>query len=82
MSGNSTRSCRSSDQPLLMLFRDEKTTGIPVERFAWHERSLFCTCHPIAVQHDVSTGRAVLQFFPAAHSSACEGREVRPDQVG
>jgi hypothetical protein len=81
MSEYSTRSCRSSDQPLLMLFRDEKTTGIPAERFPWHVRSPFCTGHPIAVQHDVSTGRAVLQFFPAAPSAACEGSEMRPDQL-
>jgi len=30
---------------------------------------------------DGATGKAVLQFSLAAHLSAAEGREVRPDDV-
>ena len=79
---------RTVDWPPLMLFRDGATHEIPVERFEWHDSFIDCTCHLIQVLHeggepvlDGPTGREVLQFTLAAHVSAREGREVRPDQV-
>ena len=79
---------RTVDLPELMLFRDGKTTPIPVERVEWHDSFIDCTRHLIdALQNggepvlDGPTGKAVLQFTLAAHISAEEGREVRPDDV-
>jgi predicted dehydrogenase len=79
---------RTLDLPPLVLFRDGKTTEIPVERSEWHESFINCTHHLIDVLQaggrpvlDGPTGKAVLQFSLAAHASACEGREVRPDEV-
>ena len=79
---------RTVDLPPLMLFRDGVTSEIPVERFEWHDSFMDCTRHLIEVLHeggepvlDGPTGRAVLQFALAAHVSAREGREVRPDEV-
>ena len=79
---------RTVDLPPLMLFRDGKTTEIPVERFEWHDSFVDCTRHLIDVLQqggepvlDGATGKAVLQFALAAHISAREGREVRPDSV-
>ena len=79
---------RTVDLPPLMLFRDGKTYEIPVERFEWHDSFVDCTRHLIDVLHrggepmlDGPTGKAVLQFSLAAHISAREGREVRPDDV-
>ena len=72
----------------LMLFRDGKTTPIKVERFEWHDSFIDCTRHLIDVLRDGgqplldgTTGKAALQFSLAAHISASEGREVRPDEV-
>jgi predicted dehydrogenase len=80
---------RTVDLPPLMLFRDGKTTAIPVERFEWHDSFIDCTRHLIDVLQtggapvlDGPTGKAVLRFTLAAHISAREGREVRPDEVG
>jgi predicted dehydrogenase len=80
---------RTVDLPPLMMFRDGKTTPIPVERVAWHDSFVDCTRHLLEVFRDGAqpvldgpTGRAVLQFALAAHISAREGREVRPDEVG
>jgi hypothetical protein len=80
---------RTLDLPPLMLFRDGKTTEIPIERFLSHESFIFCTRHVIDVLQtggepvlDRPTGKSVLQFSLAAHASACEAREVRPDKVG
>jgi len=79
---------RTLDLPPLMLFRDGQTTTIPVERFEWHDSFIACTQHLIDVlRHggtavlDGPTGKAVLQFSLAAHLSARQGREVRPDEV-
>jgi len=79
---------RAVDLPELMLFRDGKTTAIPVEGVEWHDSFIACTRHLIdALQTggapvlDGPTGKAVLQFTLAAHISAREGREVHPDNV-
>jgi len=79
---------RTVDLPPLMIFRDGQTREIPVERFEWHDSFIDCTGHLIDVLHqggkpvlDGPTGKAVLQFTLAAHISAVEGREVRPDDV-
>ena len=79
---------RTVDLPELMLFRDDKTTAIPVEGVEWHDSFVACTHHLIDALHsgappvlDGPTGKAVLQFALAAQISACEGREVRPDEV-
>lgn len=79
---------RTVDLPPLVMFRDGKTTAIPIDRVEWHDSFVDCTRHLIDVLHnngtpvlDGPTGRAVLQFTLAAHISACEGREVRPDDT-
>ncbi len=79
---------RTVDLPPLMLFRDGQTTAIPVERAEWHDSFVDCTRHLLDVLRDGgrpvldgATGKAVLQFTLAAHLSAREGREVRPDDV-
>ena len=71
-----------------MLFRDGVTTPIEVEGVEWHDSFVACTHHLIDVLKkggqpvlDGPTGKAVLQFTLAAHISAREGREVRPDDV-
>jgi predicted dehydrogenase len=76
------------DLPPLMMFRDGRTTEIPVNRFEWHHSFIDCTRHLIdALRNDGQpvldgpSGKAVLQFTLAAHISAREGREVRPDEV-
>lgn len=76
------------DLPPLMMFRDGKTSEIPIERFEWHDSFIDCTQHLIEVLRDGGepvldgpTGKAVLQFTLAAHISAREGCEVRPDEV-
>jgi predicted dehydrogenase len=79
---------RTVDLPPLMLFKDGKTTSIPVARVEWHDSFIDCTRDLIEVltkggqpRLDGPTGRAVLQFALAAHISARKGREVRPDEV-
>ena len=79
---------RTVDLPELMLFRDGKTTPIPVGGVEWHDSFVACTRHLIDVLTkggspvlDGPTGKAVLQFTLAAIISAREGREVRPDDV-
>jgi predicted dehydrogenase len=79
---------RTVDLPELMMFRDGKTTTIPVEGVEWHDSFIACTRHLIDVLRDGGkpvldgpTGKAVLQFTLATHISAREGREVRPDEV-
>jgi predicted dehydrogenase len=80
---------RTVDLPELMIFRDGKTTAIPVEGIEWHDSFIACTRHLIGALKtgappvlDGPTGKAVLQFTLAAHISAREGREIRPDEVG
>jgi UDP-N-acetylglucosamine 3-dehydrogenase len=79
---------RTVDLPELMIFRDGKTTPIPVERVEWHDSLVDCTRHLLDALHtgdepvlDGATGRAMLQFTLAAHVSAREGREMRPDDL-
>jgi predicted dehydrogenase len=79
---------RTVDLPALMMFRDGKTTAIPVERVEWHDSFVDCTHHLIDVLReggepvlDGPTGRAVLQFTLAAIVSSREGREVRLDEA-
>jgi hypothetical protein len=76
------------DLPPLMLFRDGLTREISVDRYEWHDSFIDCTRHLIRVlQHggepvlDGPTGKAVLQFSLAAHISAREEREVRPEDM-
>jgi predicted dehydrogenase len=80
---------RTVDLPPLMLFRGGKTYEIPVERFEWHDSFIDCTRHLIDLLReggepmlDGPTAKVVLQFSLAAHISASQGREVRPDSVG
>ena len=61
---------------------------MPVDRFEWHDSFVDCTRHLVDVLRmggtpvlDGQAGKAVLQFTLAAHISAAEGREVRPDDV-
>jgi hypothetical protein len=70
------------------MFRDGKTTAIPVEGVAWHDSFIAATEHLLdALQTgappvlDGPTGKEVLQFTLAALVSAQEGREVRPEEV-
>jgi len=79
---------RTVDLPPLMLFRDGVTKPVPVDRYEWHDSFVDCTRHLIQVLTnggrpvlDGEEGKAVLQFVLAAHISAREGREVRPDDV-
>ncbi len=79
---------KTVDLPPLMLFRDGKTTAIPVDRFEWHDSFIDCTRHLIGVLTrggqpvlDGPTGKAVLQFTLAALISSRTGREVRPDDA-
>jgi predicted dehydrogenase len=79
---------RTIDLPPLMLFKDGKTTAIPVERYEWHDSFIDCTQHLVRILReggepvlDGPTGKAILQFSLAAQISASEGREVRPDDV-
>jgi predicted dehydrogenase len=79
---------RTVDLPPLMMFRDGKTTAVPVDRFEWHDSFIDCTQHLVQVLRDGGqpvldgpSGKAVLQFSLAAHISAREGREVRPVEV-
>ena len=79
---------RTVDLPELMMFRDGETSSVPVARVEWHHSFIDCTQHLIDALRaggqpvlDGPTGKAVLQFVLAAHISAREGREVRPDDV-
>ena len=79
---------RTVDLPELMLFKDGKTTPIPVEGVEWHDSFIAATQDCIdklkagkQPQLDGQTGKAVLQFALAALQSAATGREVRPDDV-
>lgn len=79
---------RTVDLPELMLFKDGKTTAIPVEGVEWHD-SFIATTHDFIdklktggqPRLDGPSGKAVLQFTLAALQSAATGREVRPDEV-
>jgi len=79
---------RTLDLPELMLFKDGKTTPVPVEGVEWHD-SFIATTHDFIdklktggqPRLDGPTGKAVLQFTLAALQSAASGCEVRPDDV-
>lgn len=80
---------RTVDLPGLMLFKDGKTSPIPVEGVEWHD-SFIATTHDFfdklktggQPRLDGLTGKAVLQFTLAALQSADTGKEVRPDEMG
>ncbi|MGD8489347.1 MAG: Gfo/Idh/MocA family oxidoreductase [Anaerolineae bacterium] len=79
---------RTVDLPPLMMFRDGVTTEIPVDRVEWHHSFIDCTRHLIDALHhgrqpvlDGPSAKTVLQLSLAAHISARQGREVRPDDV-
>jgi predicted dehydrogenase len=76
---------RTVDLPPLMLFRDGKTTPIPVDRVEWHDSFIDCTRHLLDVlanggqpRLDGPTGRAVLAFSLAALESARRGGAATP----
>src|SRR5512139_4318837 len=79
---------KTVDLPELMLFKDGKTTAVPIEGVEWHD-SFIATTHDFIEKLkaggqprlDGPTGKAVLQFTLAALQSAATGREVRPDEV-
>ncbi|MBN2551086.1 MAG: Gfo/Idh/MocA family oxidoreductase [Anaerolineales bacterium] len=80
---------RTVDLPELMLFKDGKTTAIPVQGVEWGDSFIATTVDMIEQlksggqpRLDGPTGKAVLQFTLAALKSAAEGREVRVDEVG
>ena len=77
---------KTVDLPELMLFKDGKTTPIPVEGVEWHDSFIATTQDFIEKlktggqpRLDGPTGKAVLQFTLAALQSAATGKEVRPD---
>jgi len=79
---------RTIDLPELMLYKDGKTTPVPVDRVDWSHAFIDCTRHMIDVLRnggdpvlDGPTGKAVLQFTLAALESAKTGKEVRPDDI-
>ena len=79
---------RTVDLPELMLFKDGKTTPIPVEGVDWHDSFIAATQDCIEKLKvgeqphlDGITGKAVLQFTLAALQSAETGQEVRPIDV-
>jgi predicted dehydrogenase len=80
---------RTVDLPELMLFKDGKTSPIPVEGVEWHDSFVAATQdlieklrHGGQARLDGPTGKAVLQFCLAALESARTGREVCPGEVG
>ena len=79
---------KTVDLPELMLFKDGKTTPVPVEGVEWHDSFIATTQDLIEKMKtggqprlDGATGKAVLQFTLAALQSAETGKEVRPDEV-
>ena len=79
---------RTVDLPELMLFKDGKTTPVPVEGVEWHDSFIATTQDFIdklksggQPRLDGPTGKAVLQFTLAALQSAATGKEVRPEEV-
>jgi predicted dehydrogenase len=79
---------RTVDLPELMLFKDGKTTPIPVEGVEWHDSFIAATRDMVTMlktggqpRLDGPTGKAVLQFTLAALESSRTGKEVRPDDV-
>jgi predicted dehydrogenase len=79
---------KTVDLPELMLFKDGKTTSIPVEGVEWQD-SFTAATHDFIdklktggqPRLDGPTGKAVLQFTLAALQSAATGKEVRTEDV-
>ncbi len=76
---------RTIDLPELMLYKDGKTTPVPVDRVDWPHAFIDCTRHMINVLRkggdpvlDGPTGKCVLQIDLAVLQSAKTGKEVRP----
>ena len=79
---------RTVDLPELMLFKDGKTSAVPVEGVEWQDSFTATTRDFVEKLRtggqprlDGPTGKAVLQFTLAALQSAATGKEVRPDEV-
>jgi predicted dehydrogenase len=79
---------RTIDLPELMLFKDGKTTAVPVEGVEWEDSFIAATRHMVDVIHrdaapklDGATGKEVLRFAMAALRSAREGREVNLEEA-
>ena len=79
---------KTVDLPPLMLFKDGKTSPVPVEGVEWHDSFIATTQDFIEKlktggqpRLDGPTGKAVLQFTLAALQSAETGTDVRPDEV-
>ena len=79
---------KTVDLPELMIFKDCKTTPIPVEGVEWHDSFIATTRAMIEAlktgaqpRLDGPTGKAVLQFTLAALQSSATGKEVQPDLV-
>lgn len=79
---------KTVDLPPLMLFKDGRTTAVPVEGVEWPDSFAAATHGLIEALHggdrprlDGPTGKAVLQFTLAALQSAAVGCEVRPEDV-
>ncbi len=79
---------RTVDLPELMLFKDGKTSTIPVEGVEWHDSFIAATQDMVTMlktgkqpRLDGRTGKKVLQFTLAAIQSAQKGCDVRPDDV-
>lgn len=79
---------RTIDLPELMLFKDGKTTPVPVQGVEWHDSFIAATQDMLEqlktggqARLDGPTGKAVLQFTLAALESARDRREIRPDEV-
>jgi predicted dehydrogenase len=79
---------KTVELPELMLFKDGKTTSIPVEGVVWHDSFIAATQDCIEMlktggqpRLDGPAAKAVLQFSLAALKSAATGQEVRPDDI-
>ncbi len=79
---------KTVDFPALMLFKDGKTSPIPVEGVEWHDSFIAATQDCIEKLRtdgqpklDGLTGKAILQFSLAALQSARTGSEVRPEDT-
>jgi hypothetical protein len=71
-----------------MIFKDGKTTPVPVDGAEWHDSFIAATQDCIEMMKtgnqprlDGPTGKAVLQFSLAALASARTGKEIHPDKV-
>jgi len=79
---------KTVDLPELMLFKDGKTTPIPVVGVEWHDSFIAATQDCVEKlktglqpRLDGPTGKAVLQFTLAALQSSSSGHEVKPVEV-